>query len=62
VELVAHDPEGAVLAAPTNCVFTGRDRATIVVPNIAARHLTRFSIPGVWGVPLVYPEPGLLDP
>ncbi len=27
IEVLAHDPEGTVLAAPTNCVFHGPGRA-----------------------------------
>ena len=55
VEVLANDPEGVFLAAPTNCVFTGPDRATIVVPNIGRWHATRFRVPGLAGVPLFYP-------
>jgi gluconolactonase len=55
VEVVANDPEGVSLAAPTNCVFAGPDRSTIVLPNIGRWHITRFSIPGIQGAPLFYP-------
>lgn len=55
VEVLAIDPEGVHLAAPTNCVFTGPGRTTIVVPNIGRWHATRFSVPGLQGVPLFYP-------
>ena len=56
VTLLAADPEGVFLAAPTNCVFTGPDRSTIVVPNIGRWHVTRFRAPGLTGVPLFYPS------
>ena len=55
VEIVAEDPEGTVLAAPTNCAFIGPDLATVAVPNIGRWHVTRFSVPGLSGVPLFYP-------
>jgi gluconolactonase len=54
-EVVAEDPEGTVLAAPTNCAFIGPDLATVAVPNIGRWHITRFTIPGVTGAPLFYP-------
>jgi gluconolactonase len=55
LEVLAEDPEGTVVAAPTNCVFSGTDLATIVVPNIGRWHATRFRVPGLVGVPLSYP-------
>jgi gluconolactonase len=55
LQLVAHDPEGTVLAAPTNCVFAGPSLDTILVPNIGRWHVTRFRVPGLTGVPLFYP-------
>ena len=55
VEVVAIDPEGVSLAAPTNCVFTGPERDTVLVPNIGRWHVTRFTIPGIKGAPLFYP-------
>lgn len=48
--LVAADPRGTVLAAPTNIASAGRD--AIVVPNLAGWHLTRIPI----GVALVEPS------
>lgn len=56
LEVLGHDPEGTVLAAPTNVVFTGPDLDTIVVPNIGRWHATRFRVPGLNGVPLFYPS------
>ena len=55
LEVLAEDPEGTVIAAPTNCAFTGPALATIVVPNIGRWHATRFRVPGLVGVPLFYP-------
>jgi gluconolactonase len=56
IRTLGHDPEGTVLAAPTNCVFTGPDLGTIAVPNIGRWHVTRFSVPGLVGAPLFYPD------
>jgi gluconolactonase len=52
---LGHDPEGTVLAAPTNCVFMGEGLRVIAVPNIGRWHVTRFTVPGLAGVPLFYP-------
>lgn len=60
LEVLAHDPEGTVLAAPTNVAFVGPDRDTIVVPNIGRWHVTRFRVPGLRGVPPFYPDPAML--
>ena len=55
LEVVAEDPEGTVLAAPTNCAFVGPDLGTVLVPNIGRWHVSRFRVPGLAGVPLSYP-------
>ena len=60
LQVLASDPEGTVLAAPTNVVFVGPDRDIIVVPNIGRWHVTRFRVPGLIGVPLVYPTHDLI--
>jgi gluconolactonase len=54
-EVVGEDPEGTVLAAPTNCAFIGPDLSTVAVPNIGRWHVTRFTVPGLSGAPLFYP-------
>ena len=54
LSVVAEDPRGTVLAAPTNIVFGGENRDVIVVPNIGRWHITRFP-PGPRGIPLEYP-------
>lgn len=59
LRVLAEDPRGAVLAAPTNIVLTGPARDEIVVPNIGRWHLTRMPA-GVVGVPLHYPTPDQL--
>lgn len=60
LEDVARDPEGTVLAAPTNCAFVGPELTTVMVPNIGRWHVTRFSVPGMVGVPLTYPTAAML--
>ena len=50
-----HDPEGTLLAAPTNVVFAGPGLGDLLVPNIGRWHVTRFRVPGLAGVPLFYP-------
>jgi gluconolactonase len=55
LQVLAHDPEGVALAAPTNVVFTGAKLDTMIVPNIGRWHLTRFRAKGLAGVPLFYP-------
>ena len=52
--ILAADPRGTVLAAPTNVVFIGPGRETLVVPNLGRWHLTRGRF-GVAGIPLNYP-------
>lgn len=49
VEVFADDPQGTVLAAPTNVVFTGADRRTMVVGSLGRWHLAamRVDVPGV---------------
>ena len=52
--VIACDPRGTVIAAPTNVVFAGDDRAVLVVPNLGRWHLSRGRF-GIRGVPLHYP-------
>ena len=52
--VIASDPRGTVIAAPTNVVFAGDDRAVLVVPNLGRWHLSRGRF-GIRGVPLHYP-------
>ena len=54
LSVVAEDPRGTVLAAPTNVVFTGTNADVIVVPNIGRWHMTRIPV-GARGIPLNYP-------
>jgi sugar lactone lactonase YvrE len=54
LSIIAADPQGVVLAAPTNVAFTGEGLRTMVVPNLGRWHLTRGDI-GYHGTPLFYP-------
>jgi gluconolactonase len=59
LQILASDPRGTVLAAPTNVVFIGDDLGTLVVPNLGRWHLTKGRL-GVQGTPLFYPTPAQL--
>jgi gluconolactonase len=52
--VLAADPRGTMIAAPTNVAFAGPGLETLVVPNLGRWHLTRGRL-GVAGVPLNYP-------
>jgi gluconolactonase len=54
LSVLAEDPRGTVLAAPTNIVFTGPNQDEILVPNIGRWHVTRIPA-GARGIPLHYP-------
>jgi gluconolactonase len=56
VEVLVTDPRGTVIAAPTNVVFVGDDLSEMVVPNLGRWHISKFSHPGLRGVPLHYPS------
>lgn len=45
VELFAYDPEGTILARPTNCAFGGPDGKTMFVANLGRWHVTTFPVP-----------------
>jgi gluconolactonase len=59
LRVLAADPRGTVIAAPTNVAFTGPGLETLVVPNLGRWHLSRGKL-GVAGVPLSYPRAELL--
>ena len=59
MEVIAEDPEGTLLAAPTNIAFLGGARSDLVSANLGRWHLTllRTGLTGVvphapatWGV------------
>jgi gluconolactonase len=54
LSLLAADPRGTALAAPTNPVFCGPERDSLVVPNIGRWHLTRIPVT-TRGISLKYP-------
>ena len=51
-ELFAYDPEGTILARPTNIAFGGPDRKTMLVANLGRWHISAIS-GDVAGQPLV---------
>jgi gluconolactonase len=55
VEIVAEDPRGTLLAAPTNVCFMGARLDRLVAANLGRRHLTAIDA-GLTGLPLHYPE------
>ena len=55
VEVIADDPQGTLLAAPTNIVFVGEARDRLVSANLGRWHLTLLDA-GLRGVPLHYPK------
>jgi gluconolactonase len=60
VEVIAEDPQGTLLAAPTNVVFVGADRDRLVSANLGRWHLTLLDT-GLRGAPLHYPERWAVD-
>jgi gluconolactonase len=54
VTMLADDPEGTLLAAPTNCAWAGPDRTRFVCGNLGRWHLATAEL-GVAGLPLHYP-------
>ncbi len=60
LEVLACDPQGTVLSAPTNAAFAGDDRDLMVVPNLAGWHLIRACF-GLRGVPLAKPSTTLIE-
>jgi len=60
LEILAGDPQGVVLAAPTNVAFRGDGLGQMIVPNLGRWHLTRGEL-GVSGTPLFYPSSSQLE-
>ena len=50
-ELFAYDPEGTILARPTNVAFGGTDRKTMLIANLGRWHISAISV-DVAGQPL----------
>lgn len=57
VEQLADDPEGTLLAAPTNGVWLEPERTTLVVGSLGRWHLSACDF-GATGIPLRYPRLG----
>jgi sugar lactone lactonase YvrE len=55
LEVLAGDPQGTLLAAPTNVCFAGEDLDVVAVANLNRRHLTRIDS-SLRGVPLHRPD------
>ena len=54
-EVVAQDPQGTLLAAPTNVCFAGPQLDRVVSANLGRWHLTELDL-GLTGAPLHAPE------
>jgi gluconolactonase len=55
-ETIAEDPQGTLLAAPTNVVFVGAQRDRLISANLGRWHLTSISGLGLRGLPLHHPD------
>jgi gluconolactonase len=60
VEIVAEDPQGTLLGAPTNVAFAGADLDRLVCANLGRWHLALVES-GLRGAPLHYPETWAAD-
>jgi len=60
IEVLAEDPQGMLLAAPTNVVFVGERRERLVSANLGRWHLTLLDVV-LCGAPLHYPERWAVD-
>jgi gluconolactonase len=60
VEVVAQDPQGTLLGAPTNVCFIGPELDRVVSANLGRWHLTLLDL-GLVGAPLHRPERWALD-
>jgi gluconolactonase len=60
LEILAEDPQGTYLSAPTNVVFVGERRDRLVSANLGRWHLTLLDV-GLRGAPLHYPERWAID-
>jgi gluconolactonase len=54
VEIVVSDPEGTVIAAPTNVAFGGHDGRTLYIASLGRWHIGAIHVE-VSGLPLWYP-------
>ncbi len=56
LHVLAEDPTGLSLSAPTNIVFAGTDREHLIAANLANRHLTKITGTGLTGAPLEFTD------
>jgi len=56
VEVLADDPLGTDLAAPTNSAWFGPGLARCACPNLGRWHITELDVAGASGLPLHYPR------
>jgi gluconolactonase len=59
IDVLASDPQGTVLNAPTNIAFTGDELDVAILPNLGGWHLVRGRL-GVRGTPLTRPSADLI--
>lgn len=55
LEVLADDPEGTLMAAPTNIAFCGPNRDVLMSANLGRWHITRYEL-DARGAPLNYPK------
>jgi gluconolactonase len=60
IEILAEDPQGTLLAAPTNVCFTGPELDVVVAANLGRWHLTQIET-GLRGVPPHRPATWAMD-
>ena len=57
LEVLAEDPEGTIMAAPTNIAFCGAERDILLSANLGRWHITRYHVDAhAIGAPLNYPK------
>ena len=54
LEILAHDYEGTLMAAPTNIAFCGENLDDLLSANLGRWHISRYNIKAS-GLPLNYP-------
>ena len=60
LDIVAEDPQGTLLAAPTNICFVGDALDRVVAANLGRWHLTLLDL-GLIGAPLPAPDRWAVD-
>ena len=57
LDVLAEDPEGTLIAAPTNVAFCGSERDILLSANLGRWHISRYEARAT-GIPLHYPDLG----